>query len=146
MPNNLRGQQACANLTALAVAVLTALCGVGLAQAQDVARSTANKPFFVQRNADGSAQVIKLVPPKLRRTHSNVGAAWVNSKLNAAPAALAARAANAAALAPASLPGASWTPLVNPIPDANDPQVTPGASLVLTNGTVLVQDAGTADW
>ena len=41
---------------------------------------------------------------------------------------------------------AAWVPLVNQMPDTNDSLVTPGAVLLLTDGTVLAQDSGTADW
>jgi hypothetical protein len=47
--------------------------------------------------------------------------------------------------APAPITG-HWTPLVNQMPATKDADETPGAALLLTDGSVLVQDAGTTDW
>ena len=39
-----------------------------------------------------------------------------------------------------------WTPLLNQMPATRDAAVTPGAALLLTDGRVFAQDAGTTDW
>ena len=39
-----------------------------------------------------------------------------------------------------------WTSLLNQMPATRDAAVTPGAALLLTDGRVFAQDAGTTDW
>jgi len=40
----------------------------------------------------------------------------------------------------------TWVSLVNQMPGTNDPLVTPGEALLLTDGRVMAQDSGTGDW
>jgi len=101
----------------------TQLSAVAARKAQGIPRPMSSK------NASGAAAWMVVSPPvrRLGKT-TNRGAATRSG----APISGSARPA--------------WVPLVNQMPATNDPQVTPGVALLLTDGTVMAQDAGTTDW
>jgi hypothetical protein len=127
-------------LASALLATALALCSAPPALAQNKAQV----PTTVRHYADGSTQVVKAVPRRVRR--SNTAAAWVGTNAPATVTPAAAAALNAKAVIAVAGTAPRWVPLLNQIPDTKDPQVTPGTAHLMTDGTVLVQDAGTPDW